>query len=76
MKSVSAFVFKAILVVILSALVFLFVGCSTEQMGETTAQGQIRHQRNIRINQQELMADIDKTMLLDEPSRLTDRRIP
>jgi hypothetical protein len=34
MKSVSASVSKAILVVMLSALVFLFVGCSTEQMGE------------------------------------------
>ena len=76
MKSVSASVLKAILVVMLAALVFLFVGCSTEQMGETTAQGDIRHQRNVRINQQQLMADIDKTMLLDEPSRLTDKRIP
>jgi len=76
MKSVSASVFKVILVVMLCALVFLPGGCSTQQMGETTAQGEIRHQRNLRIDQQQMMADIDKTLLLEEPSRLTDRRIP
>ncbi len=76
MKGVSASVFKVILAVMLCALVFLPGGCSTQQIGETTAQGEIRHQRNNRINQQEMMADIDKTVLLDEPSRLTDKRIP
>jgi hypothetical protein len=76
MKGVSASVFEVILIVILCALVFLPGGCSTQQMGETSDQGEIRHQRNIRIDQQEMMADIDKTMLLDEPSRLTDKRIP
>lgn len=76
MKGVSALVCKVILAVILCALVFLPCGCSTQQMGETTAEGQRRHQRNFRINQQELMDDIDKAVLLEEPSGLTEQRLP
>jgi len=74
MKSVS--VCKVILAVILFVLVFLPLGCSSEQLGETTAEGSRRHQRVLRINQSELMSDIDKLMLFDQPSRLTDMRIP
>jgi hypothetical protein len=62
------------LAVALVALVFVCFGCS--QPGETEAQGDQRHLRNLRINQQELMEDIDKTLLYDEPSKLTDRRVP
>ena len=65
------------LTVILGALVSLACGCSSyEQPGETAAEGRRRHERVARINQQELMADIDKVLLLDKPSRLTDKRIP
>jgi hypothetical protein len=77
MKGVSVFVCKAILVVVLWVSVFLPCGCSSyEQPGETAAEGRRRHQRVARINQQEMMADIDKALLLDRPSRLTDKRIP
>ncbi len=76
MKSVSAFVCKVILAVFLSALIFLPFGCSSEQVGETTAEGNRRHLRNLRINQQELMEDADESLLLDQPSRLSDKRIP
>lgn len=76
MKSVSFFVCKVILVFIVCAFVFLPCGCSFEQPGETAAEGHIRHQRTLRINSQQMMADIDKVMLLDEPSKLTDKRIP
>jgi len=65
------------LVFVLCALVFLPGGCgSWAQPGETEAEGHRRHLRNLSINQQEMMADIDKVLLLDEPSRLTDKRIP
>ena len=75
MKSVS--VCKVILSIILLFLVFMPLGCSSiSQPGETTAEGHKRHQRIARINQQELMADIDMVLMLDEPSRLTDKRIP
>ena len=65
-----------ILVIVLCALAFLSHGCSSPQPGETTAEGHRRHLRTLRINQQELMQDIDKVMLTDQPSKLTDKRIP
>ena len=46
------------------------------QLGEAEAEGRRRHLRNERINQQEMMRDIDMVLLFDRPSRLTDRRIP
>lgn len=76
MKKAHFFICKVILLVFLCTLVFLSFGCSFEQPGETVAEGQRRHQRNLRINQQGLMRDIDRVMLLDNPSRLTDRRVP
>ena len=77
MKSVSVSAFKVILVVTFLALVFMPFGCSSfSQPGETAAEGSRRHDRIARINQQEMMADIDKALLLDGPSKLTDKRIP
>ena len=68
---------KVILVIVLCALFFVPLGCkSYEQMGETTAEGSRRHERTLRINRQEMMADLDAIMLLDKPSTLTDKRIP
>ena len=63
-----------LLAVALVILFFVCFGCS--QPGETEAQGDQRHLRNLRINQQELMEDIDKALLYDEPSKLTDKRVP
>jgi len=76
MKSVFVSVCKVILSVIMLVLVFVPFGCSSSQPGETAAEGHRRHQRMARINQQEMMADIDAALMLDEPSRLTDKRIP
>jgi len=68
---------RLILSVILCALVFWPCSCrSYDQLGETTAEGHRRHKRVLRINRQEMMADIDRVLLLDEPSKLTDKRIP
>jgi hypothetical protein len=55
----------------------LMLGSNEEfaQLGETEAEGRRRHLRNKRLNQQQLMEDIDAFLLLDEPSRLTTRRI-
>jgi len=75
MKSISAW--KVIQVVILCALFLVPLGCrSYDQMGETAAEGRRRHQRVLRLNRQGIMADLDSVMLLDKPSRLTDKRIP
>ena len=47
-----------------------------DQLGETEAEGNRRHRRVFRTNRQEMMADIDRVLLIDQPSRLTDKRIP
>jgi hypothetical protein len=67
---------KVVLPVILLVLVFMPFGCKSGQPGETAAEGHRRHQRIARMNQQQIMADIDTVLMLDKPSRLTDRRIP
>jgi hypothetical protein len=46
------------------------------QPGESEAEGQRRHQRVWRLNRQMLLSDLDKALLLDRPSKLTDKRIP
>jgi len=46
------------------------------QLGETEAEGRRRHLRNERINQQELMHDIEYALLMDKPSRLTPKKVP
>ncbi len=76
MKSLSNFICKVVLASILCVLIFLPFGCSSKQLGETKAEVHRRHKRILRTNHQELMRDIDKVLLLDEPSKLTDRRIP
>jgi hypothetical protein len=76
MRSVSSILRKIFLVITFCALVFVLSGCSTEQMGETEAEGQRRHVRNLRINNQQMMEDIDTFLLLDKPSKLSDKRIP
>ena len=63
-----------ILGVILFALIFWLSGCG--QPGETTAEGHRRHIRNVRINQQELNQDVDRALLFDKPSKLSDKRVP
>jgi hypothetical protein len=76
-KSVSMSLFKANLTIILFVLVLMPFGCSSfSQPGETAAEGHRRHLRTVRINQQLMMADIDTVLMLDRPSRLTDKRIP
>jgi hypothetical protein len=54
----------------------LLAGCATRQPGETAAEVHRRHHQTGSLNSQMLMADIDKFLLLDKPSMLTDRRIP
>jgi hypothetical protein len=66
-----------LLVVLLLSLVVFSTGCGLfNQPGKTPAEINRDHARMLRINQQELMADIDRTMLWDKPSKLTDKRLP
>ena len=64
------------LAVLLASLVFALAGCSMEQQGETAAEGHRRHARNLRLNKQAMTEDIDAFLLLDKPSRMTERTIP
>lgn len=74
MKSVS--LSKFVLALVLAVLALAPFGCNTAQLGETEADGARRHRRVHRINKSEFWADVDRVLLLDEPSRLTDKRIP
>jgi hypothetical protein len=70
MKNTSILVISGI---ILCSLAFWLSGCA--QPGESVAEGHRRHLRNLRINQQELVDDVDAMMLSDKPSRLSDKRV-
>jgi len=63
-----------LLVVALCSLALCLIGC--QQEGETFAEGRRRHKRNLSINNEQMMEDLDSVFLFDEPSRLTDKRIP
>ncbi|MCU0913755.1 MAG: hypothetical protein MUC88_04220 [Planctomycetes bacterium] len=64
------------LVVGLYLVALLLAGCATRQPGETAAEVNRRHKRAMSLNTQMLMSDIDKFLLLDKPSMLTDKRLP
>jgi len=51
-------------------------GCNWQQPGETSKEVSRRHARTLRLNMQQMSADIDSVLLLDKPSKLTDKRIP
>jgi len=73
MKNVSVL---TILGVLLCALALWLAGCGYfAQPGETLAEGHRRHLRNLSINQLNLMRDVDRALLSDEPSKLSGRRI-
>jgi hypothetical protein len=67
----------SLLVVLLLLLVVLSTGCGLfNHPGKTAAEVNREHVRTLRVNQQEMMADIDKVLLVDKPSKLTDKRLP
>ena len=44
--------------------------------GETPAEAGRRRERVLRLNLNEMMADVDNFLMLDEPSRLTQQDLP
>lgn len=76
MESILACVRKVILVTFLSIVFLMPLGCSLEQLGETSAEGHRRHLRILRLYKPELVTDIDQLLFLDRPNRLTEKRIP
>ena len=66
-----------LLAVVLLSLAVLLTGCGLfDQPGKTAAEVNREHVRMLQINQQEMMADIDRTLGTDKPSKLTDKRLP
>jgi hypothetical protein len=63
-----------VLAFVLFALVWSVSGCT--QPGESMAETNRRHLRVLQINQEDMLSDVDSVLLLDQPSRLTDRRMP
>lgn len=53
----------------------LLGGC-WQHPGETSVEVNRRRGRTIGLNHQMLRADIERAMLLDRPSRLSDKRLP
>ena len=49
---------------------------STENVSVKLGERDVIRHIDTRINQGELMADIDKSMLTDKPSKLSDKRMP
>ena len=64
----------ASLVVVLLVLVMLPTGC--DQPGKTAAEVNREHLRMLRINQQEMVRDVDRALGVDQPSKLTDKQMP
>jgi hypothetical protein len=62
---------------LLCALLFALAGCSEyyAQPGETTAEGHRRHLRNLSVNHQNMMRDLDVFWLSDEPDMATKFKI-
>ncbi|MBW8000745.1 MAG: hypothetical protein FVQ80_01820 [Planctomycetes bacterium] len=81
----SKFVLTA-LVVCLFSLVLCLSGCNTvahvtklgdwSQPGITEAEGHRKQVRNIRLNQQNMMRDLDEVFHTNKPSKLTEMRAP
>lgn len=57
-------------------LAMLGEGEEFAQPGETEAEGRRRHDRFLRLSDQMMWSDLDRALMLDRPSRLTDRRLP
>ena len=67
----------SLLVVLLMGLALLLAGCGFfNQPGKTPAEAHRDHLRTLRVNQQEMMSDIDRTLGVEQPSKLTDKKLP
>lgn len=67
----------SLLVVVLLALVVMSTGCGLfDKPGQTAAEVNRDHIRMLKINQQELVSDVDKALLLDKPRNLSDKSLP
>ena len=63
--------------VVLLTLATMSTGCGLfGQQGKTADEVNRDHLRMLRINQQQMMRDIDRTLDADRPSKLTEMQLP
>jgi hypothetical protein len=58
---------------VLASLIAVNTGCSAGSPGETVSEVHRRHMRVINTDNQQIQDDIDAVLLLNKPSRLTDK---
>ena len=62
---------------VLGVLVLSTSGCMNwTTPGETSAESRRRRERILRANTQAMVSDTEAVLMLDRPSKLTDRRLP
>jgi outer membrane lipopolysaccharide assembly protein LptE/RlpB len=67
----------SLLGIVLLALVTMSTGCGFfDQQGKTAEEVNRDHIRMLRVNNEQMMEDIDRTLLLDKPSKLTEKQLP
>ncbi len=67
----------SLLGVALLALATMSTGCGFfDQQGKTAGEVHRDHIRMLRINHEQMMGDIDRALLVDKPSTLTDKQLP
>jgi len=68
---------QIVLAILLLAIVLFSTGCGFfNQPGKTAQEVHREHLRILRVNQQEMMADIDRVLGFDQPSKLSERDLP
>lgn len=73
--SASRYFRVAICICVLGSVVLCLTGCNRGTPGETAAEVNRRHIHIIDNNMRQLQSDIDAVLMLDEPSKLSDRHI-
>ncbi len=66
-----------VLAFVLVVIVLTTGGCkSWTTPGETSAEARRRRDRIVRVNSEQMVADMEAVLMLDRPSKLSDRRLP
>jgi len=67
---------QLVLAILLLSLVLLSTGCGFfNQPGKTAQEVHREHIRILRVNQQQMMRDVDRWLGFDQPSKLTDMKL-
>ena len=67
-----------VLAILLLAVIVFSTGCAGfwDQPGMTAQEVHREHLRILRVNNQQMLRDIDRLLGFDQPSRLTEMKLP